>query len=215
MHINNSDNTHFGWSDKTHRYILSKVIQEFPKLKKYEEILKEFVVRPDYNELGFVGNYHFYSPNTGRSFLDYNGRNNAYSRYLLHVKKMFEAISIKERDFKIMKHAGKALHFLQDMTQPHHSQQGFFFNKVIEVRTHINFETFAEKKLDEFLKDLSQYTVEGKSVENIFAGNLTFASKTGIPTKANKEEWERIARESIIQAVNSTREFLTNLNSRL
>jgi hypothetical protein len=215
MKINKSDNINFGWSDKTHKYVLSRVIQEFPKLQKYEEILKEFVVRPDYNELGFIGNYHFYSPNTRRSFLDYNGKNNAYVRYSLHVKKMIEAVSIKERDFKIMKHAGKALHFLQDMTQPHHTQEGFFFNKVLEVKTHIDFETFAEKKLNEFLEGSFCSLKGGKSFEDIFLDNVSFSSKIATPTKTNKTEWARIGKAGVLHAYTSTKEFLAKLNDML
>lgn len=216
MYINKSDNTHFGWFDKTHRFAIGKVIKELPDLQKYEEILKEFVVRPDYNELGYWGNWHFYYPKTEGSFLDINRQNNAFVRYRLHVEKMLEAISEEDRMYKVMKHAGKALHFLQDMTQPHHTQEGFFFNKVLNVNTHLGFEKLVNEMRKPFLKGHIIAPPISQSFEDIFMGNVNFSSKIGIPTDANRtNDWEHTGKEGLKQAVDSTWAFLSKVNDML
>lgn len=61
MNINpNRNNLNFGWSCHTHKVIMDTAIQDMPQFAKYKEKLEHFVQQPDYDDIGFLANKHFY-----------------------------------------------------------------------------------------------------------------------------------------------------------
>lgn len=205
----------FDWFWGTHKKIMVAALKFFPHLQKYEALFNEFVVRPDFTEKGFLRNWHFYLPEKGTSFLDFSGQGNAYARYNLHIRKMLFAI--KQRNtYQAIKHAGKALHFLQDMTQPHHTQGGFVFNKVFNLFTHRGFESFVRENEDRFLQGLAPDPFMPADFDELFKINVEFSSNITMPMKKNKKsDWERIAHAGIQQAARSTHAFLSILDNML
>lgn len=198
----------FDWFWGTHKKITKAALEFFPRLEKYEALFKEFVVRPDFTEKGFLRNWHFYLPEKGKSYLDFSGKGNAYARYKLHVKKMLFAIA-KGHTYQAIKCAGKALHYLQDMTQPHHTQGGFIATKFLNLFTHRGFESFVKKHEDRFLEGLAPDPFMPKDFDELFQLNVEFSTNITTPVKKNKDsEWERIAHAGLQQAARSTHAFL-------
>ena len=61
MNINpNRNNVNFGWSCHTHKVIMETAIKDMPQFAKYKEKLEHFVQQPDYDDVGFLANKHFY-----------------------------------------------------------------------------------------------------------------------------------------------------------
>lgn len=61
MNINpNRNNVNFGWSCHTHKVIMDTAIKDMPQFAKYKEKLEHFVQQPDYDDVGFLANKHFY-----------------------------------------------------------------------------------------------------------------------------------------------------------
>lgn len=209
-----ADKTSFGWFYGTHKFVTRLALRPYSWLRMHQTMFDEFVVRPDLrlNERGLFGNRHFYCLKTKGSFLDFNGKGNAHARYKFHVEQMLLAIE-NEDAFRIIKNAAKALHFLQDVTQPHHTQEGFFFNKVRHVGIHRRFEQFVKENQKSFLPEHIEYVNNPREFEDIFMDNVKFSSKVGIPVESNIEtDWERIGKVSLEQAVKSTREFLSKVD---
>lgn len=208
MDINFETIINFDWFWGTHKKITKAALAFFPRLQRYEELLKEFVVRPDFTEKGFLRNWHFYLPDKNKSYLDFSGKDNAYTRYRLHVAKMLFAIR-KRNIYQAVKHTGKALHFLQDMTQPHHTQGGFIFNKAFNLRTHRQFENFVSQNEDRLLQGLAPDHFMPKDFDKLFKLNVEFSTNITTPIKKNKDtDWERIAHAGLQQAARSTHAFL-------
>ena len=213
MEIRSDNKINFGWTCKTHKKITQYALQEFPLLKQYRKTFKEFVQKPDYDELGFFGNWHFYSTQNKKSFMDFNGKNNAFARYELHIAGIYAAIKDHNRDL-LFEHAGRALHFLQDMTQPQHVQKGVFFNKVMDCSVHVKFEKFVKKRQEKFFKKYMQkikMPVAIRDFETLFLSNVKFSSESKLPIEKNKYEWNKIGKKGFNKAVDSTREFMAKL----
>lgn len=208
--------TSFGWFYGTHKRVTMLALKDFPRLQKYEEIFKEFVIRPDFNETGPFSSWHFYCPKTKKgSFLDITGTWNAYARYKLHVERMLLAVE-NRNTYRIVKHAGKALHFLQDMTQPHHTQEGAFHNKFWHSQTHFRFEQFVKENQDGFLKGIQFDSPTPNDFEDLFIKNVEFSSQLCIPVKGNQNiDWEWVGKAGVVQAAKSTRIFLATLDKLL
>lgn len=212
MKVNCVDNqTSFGWKYKTHKMITAKTLDEMPKLSKYKNILVDFVQKPDFDERGFKGNNHFYfTPTLFRpreSFLDITGRNNAASKFSEHVF-YFEELIDKDKK-EAMEHAGRALHFLQDMTQPQHTERGTAFQKLRELSIHKEFENFTLRNQKFFINNAkpAKFDVEHDNIIDLF-DEVVFHSEQGRQVRENnRKEWIGIAQTGISNAVHATKEF--------
>lgn len=224
IRVNKSDNTSFGWFYGTHHDAVAIPLKLYPELNQHKAIFRNFVVKPDIDELGPFLNYHFYSLKTGKGFCDFSGDQNALGRYKRHVQIMFDTIhSQKPEVFEIIKHAAKAIHFLQDMTQPHHTLAYKFFllnlyKKFAGLNVHMEFEKFIRESQDGFFKDLviKPLTTKPREFDEIFMDNVKFSSTLGLPVAENKEsDWIRIGKAGVFQAIDSTSEFLAKLTEIL
>lgn len=220
MKINSVDNkTNFGWRYPTHKHVTALVVDSNPKLKQYSNILTDFVVRPDFDERGFKGNNHFYYPpqlfRPRESFMDITGKNNALARYEAHL---FYFENFVNKDNKTaMEHAGRALHFLQDVTQPHHIQRGTVFQKWRDLDTHLSFEEYENRYHDFFLKhgQKVELDVEPNNFVDLFDESVTLSETVTPATAKNKELWGNIAMEGISNMVAVTKEFCRNISDAL
>ena len=178
--------------------------------KTFFELLKESTQKPDFDERGLFGNWHFFSPTINKSYLDFNGKNNALYHYKMHVSNMLSAISEKNIE-QVMEHAGRALHFLQDGTQPMHSKGCTFFNTFTCFKTHRSFEKFLEKCQDKFFKSNKYKPSHFDTFEDLYMNNVALSQKSELPTSKNKYDWESIGETGVRQAMDSTRDFLEKL----
>lgn len=126
----NKKSISFGWYYPMHADIIRKATQnsEIPRVMK--NILLESVQKPDLEEFFLFGQKHFYYPqNKIKSYLDYTGTHNAKHLYKTYVKKALKAIRSGNKD-NFADEAGRALHYLQDMTQPNHIDKGSIIKKL-------------------------------------------------------------------------------------
>ena len=209
-----SDRTNFGWFYGTHKRVTRFALRNLTELKPFKDALEEFAQRPDFDEKGTFNNWHFFSPIQRKSFLDFNNKENALAKYKDHVQKMLVAVDEKKQDLYI-EHAGRALHYLQDMTQPQHTKKGFIFNKFFYLRTHLAFEGFVKKNQEDCFSEYTERMFKNKSYEDLFMENVELSSKSELPKMKNRYAWERLGRNGINQAIYSTREFLIKLNRLL
>ena len=210
MDINIKDKTNFGWFYGTHKRITRMALKDLPNLRKYQDVIEEFVQRPDFDEQGIFNNWHFFSPIQQKSFFDFKCKGNAVAKYEEHVKKILE--NANKNINLCIEHTGRALHFLQDMTQPHHTQKSFFFNKIFNLKTHLSFEKFVKKTQNEYFESYITEPFKNLSFKNLIMENIKSSSEYRFPTTKNRYIWDQFGRKGIHQAIFSTKEFLTKID---
>ncbi len=213
------NNINFGFNYNTHRKIVKKLIaEEFPKLEKYLPDIENAVIAPDFDELGFKSNTHFYYPlknylRPRASFLDFDGGHNAYARYNFHVNNFLNAL--KDGQFTLMANeVGRAKHFLDDMCVGLHVKQGNFIQKWCEKPVHLTFENFIYKNEDKFIENStsSKDLLNHDNFEDLFVSVVERSSANEIPDKNNLFHWSQIAQNSINLALDSSRVFLSKVS---
>lgn len=206
------NNINFGWNYRTHKRVTGFALEDFPKLKPFKKNLEEFVQKPDFDEKGLLNNWHFCFKKKMKTFLYSRLKDNAYTKYMEHVTNMIMAADEKNID-SCIEHAGRAMHFLQDVAQPHHTHKNSACNKIFQYKDHVNFENFARENQQKYFDDFAEKPTIDISFKDIFLKNLNFSTEIKLPTKINKTEWDSIGKNSINQAILSTKEFLAKLES--
>ncbi|MEI8128670.1 MAG: hypothetical protein WCG95_03530 [bacterium] len=216
MKINNQNQTSFGWKDVTHKKITEASLADTPELAKYQKDLVNFVQRPDFDENGVNSNSHFYFPFAEKkSFSDSSGSDNAYGRYSYHVGQIKTSLENNDKQGAI-EHAGRALHFLQDVSEQHHSHQGNLFQKAQEQNIHIEFEDFIKDNQDKIFKNIAPKQVEGnKNFDDLFIKTAEYSARSDFATINNRDKWERLGQDGLSNAMHATREFLVKFNTLL
>lgn len=221
-----SSDNNFGWNIKTHKKITKYAIQNSDlKLKSHHEhILIEASKQPDIDETQLHSSSHFcfaipkdFKPKRFLSFIDFSGKNNALAKFIKHIDKAQKAMS-KDKTHKSLDELGRALHFLQDICVPLHSEKGSFIKKFIDSKMHLEYEIgFVNANTDKFLRP--QVIVDFDKKEdfktfalNLFKENFDFSSKFKISNK-NKESWSEIAQVTMDKAVSSTQKLITGFLS--
>lgn len=208
MDIRAKDKTNFGWLPATHKRIINCTVKNFPDLELPQKRLEKFVQKPDFDEtnvLWIFGHRHDYCKNLP---------NNAFDYYKKHVSLMISAIKSENKQL-IWEHAGRALHFLQDMAQPLHTQKSPSFCGVIKFIEHLKFERFVRKKQAIFIENHSTITPKIRSFEELFLNTVRVSSQSEPPVAANKDKWINIGRAGINEAIDSTTEFLTKVKKMI
>lgn len=216
MKIQKTYNINFGWQSDTHKKVVEIALKDYPGLQPYESLLEDAVQKPDVNEKGFQYNKHFYFMSKNKSFMDFNGKNNAYNSYMSHVTSMQDCIEKGDKD-KAIEHAGRAIHFLQDVSQPQHTQWKNIFKKASERSVHEEFETFALDNQEKFIDSLS-LSPEEKSPDNfsdLFTKTANCSANGESASRENKNNWNNIAQDGINNAFSVTKEFINKFNSLL
>lgn len=220
MKINSvNKDVNFGWSYQTHQRITEMLVDQLPKLKEYKPLFSKMVAMPDFDERGFKGNNHFYyTPKLFRpreSFLDFLGQNNAYVRYLKHIYEFKELLSIDRE--KAISHAARALHFLQDVTQPHHTERGTVLEKWRDLSVHKRFEKFELDSDDIYVKNAENSKLEHNSAGFYDIFNTAVSKSMSIPAakSTNHNLWKEIAQDGISNAVAVSRAFLKNISDAI
>lgn len=233
--INNQQS--FGWFIGTHRRITNQVLESFPNLQPHQDNLEIFSQRPDLDENGRFYNWHFYSSPQDeislgnlfegnktffkcqehiggiiRHFRKNYGGDNALAKYQEHVGAMLRYLNEGKTEAAI-EHAGRSMHFLQDMTQPQHTQRGLLSNKIIGLQEHLHFEHFVKNHQENYFTLFKEKPFLNNSFVDIFMENVRFSKQKKLPTNKVRDEWFYIGRDSIHQALHSTKEFLSMLSN--
>lgn len=212
--INKLDNSPtFGWRYKMHSAILEAGGKNF-KYHNYKvmPLLQEMVERPDFDETFLFSQKHFYYPNSKiKSFFDLTGKGNAKSAYEKHIGKFKELFD--EFPLYALDEAAKALHYLQDVTQPQHIDSSSVIKKISDRTTHKKFEQHALDKSKSLLKQVRPAQLKSRTFETLFDDTVNLSSKNRVPTKDNQELWTAIAYDGTNVAVGATKRFFELLTT--
>ena len=210
----------FGFNYNTHRKVAEKLIkEEFPVLQKYSTLIERAVVAPDFDELGFHSNTHFYYPFANfikprESFLDFYGVHNARNRYNFHLSNFFELLSCKQYNL-MASEAGRAKHFLDDMCMGLHVKGGNFMQKWNEYPVHCAFENFIYRNEDSFLAQTAPTKAPVKrcdTFEDILMSVAEYSANMEMPDKKNIHRWPLIAQNSVNLLIEASREFFARIS---
>lgn len=221
---NDSYSPSFQHHFSTHGIIANYVItaKEFPRLHKYKEIILSHVQKPDFTELGtkFLGaiptrNNHFYSPKKKGSFWDKDGENNAFAYYKKHVAGMLKAVEDGDIDAFLL-HGPYALHYLQDMGQPLHTQRcDPFFVMFRKSSVHHAFEKEIKKSEIAILLGYERKPFTYPDFDKLFLDTAEFSSNMELPLLNNKWHWLSLARRALIKTTDVTCEFAAKMEKLL
>lgn len=202
----------FGWHYPMHADIIRKATQNSDIPEGMRNILLKSVQKPDLDENFLYGQKHFYYPNDKiKSYLDYTGTHNAKHLYKTHLKKALKAIRSGNNGI-FTDEAGRALHYLQDMTQPNHIDSGSIIKKAQEAAVpHHKFEMDAYAKQNKFYDNCTAIEIDAKSFNDLFDKTINLSQKNQIPRKNNIENWDNITQNAISLAISSTRKFIEML----
>ena len=219
LKIQNKQN--FGWFYRTHKGIVLKAldVSDLDSLHGHQARLSEFSKMPDVDERGNF-NWHLYNPSSNRSFLDPEGLDNARARYREHVGKVFYAIDEGNTDVWV-EHAGRASHFLQDMTQRQHTGNAevkpvmSLWREILTLREHRAFEGYARKHQWRYFDSYKPREVKDTSFGDLFLRNARESFNLTLPTMKNQGQWDAIAEEGIHRAIDATRALFMRVNDLL
>lgn len=206
MEIKNN-NISFGWRYPVHSAMTENAVKKSKTLFSNINDIANSSIRPDFEERAILCQTHFYYKDTGRSFLDFSKKANAKAEYNRHVTEM-----IKNRETNralALDHAGRAVHYLQDICQPQHISKGGVIKKAIERDVHKKFECLAFDKHDELIKNANENNkdIKARSFSDLFNKTIDESSQINVPTKKNKDTWNDIAQSGINVAVSATNKF--------
>lgn len=206
----------FGWKDATHKKITETALKETPYLEQYQDALATYAQQPDFDETRIFSNTHFYFPSAEKkSFFDPNGNENAYARYAYHVNEMSKSID-NNNIGDACEHAGRALHFLQDVTEQNHSHQGDILQKAQEQEIHIKFEDFAKDNQEKIFMLLNPPKHQkDETFDDLFIKTANYSAKSDFATEENKNNWSDLAKDGLSNALGATKAFLDKFNSLL
>lgn len=213
MRINSDEKRNFGWTIKTHANLSKLALEKFPQLTKYAN---NIIAGSQYPSVA-MHNYYFINPRGhyfyGKEDVFLNKNCSALSNYLDYCTRACFKLKFKDTD-SVAAQSGIALHFLQDIANPIHTQNK---NKgIINYFRHYLF----EKKAEKFSNNLSDFIVEN-DVKNtipsaVFDDTYKKSSSMNHPfDKENMNNWDDTIKESLQLAYDSTCKFLEEVTQLL
>lgn len=223
MKVDNvKSNTSFGLKAQTHEFLTSKIAKEIFHLDiETVDLFAKFVQKPDFDEKGLklfgkdtFNNHFYYPPTTFRpreSHLDFDGKHNAFSKYIDHICGIFTQISNRNKK-GVIEEAARAKHFLDDISVGMHVKRGNVIDKYKEQDVHIKFEEYILKKQEALLakyspSNLYEHLSPDSDYEDLFAAAVKTSLENEIPNEANKRKWPQIAQKTVNLNIDSSIEF--------
>ena len=212
MNINSINKTSFGWNKTTHLEMTMLALKDINLDAAEKRQLARYSQMPDFskNELGFFHNAHFFFPDSKHGTYGKNSGENAFQRFNFHV---INALSpIDKEDF--LRHTGYAVHYLEDVSMPMHTESGGLLQKMRDYYLHKNFETGkkygATAHINELKSNYIPHIVEAESVRRIFLDTAEFSSKFKI-SRFNKKEWQKIRQACFNAGTDSVTAFIKSM----
>lgn len=219
MQVCKSDNgsINFGWNRTTHLEMTMLALKD----TKMSDVMKRQLARysqiPDFDkaEIGYRNNTHFYFVNSKKkSFGKNNSRNNAFNQFKEHVT----AALVTKDDNVFIKQAGYAMHYLQDMSVPLHTEKGGIFHKIIKYKLHSNFERKTKygalSNMRKLIENYKHENINFTTFLDLFKNTAIFSQNPNLKVSCfNKKKWYSIQQECFNMGVNTTREFFEKLLS--
>ena len=218
MKINNlTENQNFRWNKTTHLEMTMLALKDSELDNITKRQIARYVQMPDFikTELGFYNNSHFYFPNSKKKSFGVNsGKYNAYSQFIEHLS---HSISAKE-DGEFYKFLGFALHYLQEMSNPLHTEPSNIVSKMLKYKTHKKFEcdskVGATSNLDVLKDNYKHEDVTYGSLLDLFKDTAEFSQNPKYKVRCtNVDKWLDIQKECFNRGVNSSKVFIERLLS--
>lgn len=198
----------FKWNRKTHLEMTMLALKDCNLDKSTIRQIARYSQMPDFckEELGFHCNTHFYFPNSkSKSFGPNSDKNNALEFFIDHVN--HAVFGKKENDF--LKYSGYAIHYLQDVAVPLHTEANNFIRKFLKYHLHKQFERGdkygVNKHIDEFIADYKAKDIEIVSIVDLFKNTAEFSQQPKLKVKnSNKDEWKSIQQTCFNRSVDAT-----------
>ncbi len=212
MDVNAIGKTSFGWNRTTHLEMTMLALKDIDMEPKDKRQLARFCQMPDSmkSELGFYHNTHFFFPDSKKSSFGFNDSENAYDRFNRHV---IDAVEPLDRD-DFLRNTGYALHYLQDVSMPMHTEAGGIFQKMRDFYLHKNFEAGkkfgATPHLEELKAGYTPHRIETRSVRKIFLDTARYSSQFKV-SRFNKKDWLKIQQDCFNYGVDATRAFVASI----
>ena len=112
-----------------------------------------------------------------------------------------------------MEEAGRAKHFLDDMSVGLHVQRGNIFQKWRDKNMHRDFETYIYDNEDSLISNAKKSSVKYKidDFDDIFMSVVNYSKNSEFPNNSNKNNWHEIAQNTINVAIDSSRVFFDKI----
>ncbi len=216
MYIKNTNQPAFKWNIKTHIGMTLLAAKDSRLNPEETKLLARYAVMPDLvkNEAGYHHNTHFFFPyGKDRSFgRGGNEMNNALERFKSHFQMALSAH--KKQDF--LKHTGYAMHFLQDVSMPMHTESGGLIQKMRDYYLHKSFECGKEYGASPALSKLTAgykpNNISFSSLLDLFVSTAEFSQKPQFKVnRFNKNNWYKIQQQCFNRGIDASREFLEKM----
>lgn len=217
MQIQSINRQSFGWNTQTHIGMTLLALKDSGLEPEDMKQLAKYSVMPDFvkSEEGYHHNTHFFYPyGKDKSFgRGGNEGNNAFERFKAHLQSALA--THKKTEF--LKHTGYAMHFLQDVSMPLHTEPGGLVKKIRDYYLHKNFEcgekygaTPALDKLADGYKP--DKNLHFSSLIDLFVSTAEFSQKPRFQvSRFNKRDWFKIQQECFNRGVDASREFFEKM----
>ena len=211
MKINNTSKQNFGWNLKTHYKLTSTIADRIPNLRKYSKLLATASFLPDIQlsqtSVGYRMAHYF----DGKNFNAYDiVPQNASDFYLDNLSKALGYLHDR-LDIPAMIKAGYALHFLQDVAVPLHTNPACFSQ--LKLLRHIQYESIPSKNPILFENVLEKISPQNdKYFYDCFLDTYRKSSTMQNPFSLSKKQWQDSVQESLQNAYEHTCLFLKKLS---
>lgn len=156
---------------------------------------------PDKDEIGNAFAGHFYNPDTQKNWAG-SKTNTAKTNAEAHYKKAYDKLktnvnmSVNSDDFAyVMEELGRALHYIQDASQPHHAN-----NKVAVLSNHSDYEKYVDSKINDYIGNVEStpryyYSDADKNTVADYTHKAATVVKPfyeSIKSNSNKTYWDQL-----------------------
>lgn len=187
-----------GGVNHTHQFLVASgilILENDRNIKHfYEEnavsILLEYADMPDLDDIGTAFASHFWDPDTNKNFLGFTS-STGKTRFIEYYT---AAVNIYAYDKKTAyQYLGRALHYLADIGQPHHSS-----NQITAFTNHGEFERWVdERRINYITASSNKYSIcEKQNLYSIFR-NVAVFSKSYKDLVEDENNWDVIASETM------------------
>lgn len=212
-----TEQPNFKWSKETHLEMTMLALKDCNLANKTKRQIARYSQMPDFckEELGFHCNTHFYFPNSkSKSFGLNTEKNNALQMFKDHVNAAI--FCVKETDF--LKQAGYAMHYLQDITVPLHTNSDNLIKQILKYKLHREFERGekfgANSHLQELKENYKPDDITYTSIVELFKDTALFSNSPQLqPHTSNKSAWKDIQQTCFNRGVTVTTLLFKKLTS--
>ena len=214
--VNPTQQPNFKWNRTTHLEMTMLALEKSNLNNKTKRQIARYSQMPDLTskERGFHCNSHFFFPlKTKKSFgFGANNYNNALAMYKEH----FQSAMLAKTEKELLKHIGYALHFLQDVSMPLHTESGGFLHKAFNFFKHRNFEKGkvygATNNLKILKENYQPENIRHSSIVDLFYETAIFSQQPEFKVyNTNKSNWINIQKACFNKGTNATRIFVEKI----